>query len=72
MTALRATVIMKTDIRGSTVRFRALPEADLGALLTEHRGLVSRLAAAHEGPLSCVSAQRGGWGSNLGASSANE
>jgi hypothetical protein len=37
MTTLRTTVIMKTDIRGSTVRFRARPEADLHALLTEHR-----------------------------------
>jgi len=37
MTTLRTPVIMKTDIRGSTVRFRARPEADLHALLTEHR-----------------------------------
>ena len=49
MTTLRTTVIMKTDIRGSTVRFRALPEVDLDALLTEHRHFVSRLAAAHDG-----------------------
>jgi class 3 adenylate cyclase len=49
MTPLRTTVIMKTDIRGSTVRFRALPEVDLDALLTEHRQFVSRLAAAHDG-----------------------
>jgi adenylate cyclase len=49
MTTLRATVIMKTDIRGSTVRFRALPEVDLDGLLTEHRALVSRVAAAHDG-----------------------
>ena len=49
MTTLRTTVIMKTDIRGSTVRFRALPEVDLDALLTEHRQFVSRLAAAHDG-----------------------
>jgi class 3 adenylate cyclase len=49
MTTLRTTVIMKTDIRGSTVRFRALPEVDLDALLTEHRRFVSRLAAAHDG-----------------------
>ena len=44
MTTLRTTVIMKTDIRGSTIRFRALPEVDLDALLTEHRHFVSRLA----------------------------
>jgi class 3 adenylate cyclase len=40
---------MKTDIGGSTVRFRALPEVDLDALLTEHRHFVTRLAAAHDG-----------------------
>jgi class 3 adenylate cyclase len=49
MTTLRTTVIMKTDIGGSTVRFRALPEVDLDALLTEHRHFVARLAAAHDG-----------------------
>jgi class 3 adenylate cyclase len=49
MITLRTTVIMKTDIRGSTVRFRALPEVDLDALLTEHRHFVARLAAAHDG-----------------------
>ena len=49
MTTWRTTVIMKTDIKGSTVRLRALPEADLDALLTEHRAFVSRLAAAHDG-----------------------
>jgi class 3 adenylate cyclase len=51
MTTLRTTVIMKTDIRGSTVRFRALPKADLDALLTEHRHFVARVAAAHDGRL---------------------
>ena len=49
MTTLRTTVIMKTDIRGSTVRFRALPEVDLDTLLTEHRAFVSRVAAVHDG-----------------------
>ena len=49
MTTLRATAIMKTDISGSTVRFRALPETDLAALLTAHRELVVRLATAHDG-----------------------
>jgi adenylate cyclase len=49
MTTLATTVIMKTDIRGSTVRFRALPEVDLDALLTGHRAFVSRVAAAHDG-----------------------
>jgi class 3 adenylate cyclase len=49
MTNLRATAIMKTDLSGSTARFRALPEPDLTALLTQHRELVARLAAAHDG-----------------------
>jgi class 3 adenylate cyclase len=49
MTTLRTTAIMKTDIRGSTVRFRQLPEVDLDALLTEHRAFVARVAAAHDG-----------------------
>ena len=49
MTILRATAIMKTDISGSTVRFRALPEADLHALLVEHREFLNLHAAAHEG-----------------------
>jgi class 3 adenylate cyclase len=49
MTNLRATAIMKTDISGSTARFRTLPEPDLTALLTQHRQLVGRLAAAHDG-----------------------
>lgn len=49
MITLRATAIMKTDISGSTARFRTLPEPDLTALLAEHRELVTRLAAAHDG-----------------------
>ena len=49
MTTLQTTVIMKTDISGSTVRFRALPEADLHALLIQHREFLSRHAAAHDG-----------------------
>ena len=49
MTTLRTTVIMKTDIRGSTVRFRALPVGDLDTLLAAHRHFASRLAAAHDG-----------------------
>jgi len=40
---------MKTDLSGSTVRFRSLPGADLTALLSEHRALVDRIAAAHGG-----------------------
>jgi class 3 adenylate cyclase len=45
MTALRVMAIMKTDIVGSTPRFRSLSEADLSGLLAEHREFVSRLAA---------------------------
>jgi class 3 adenylate cyclase len=48
-TRLRTTAILKTDITGSTPRFRATAEADLAPLLREHRALVERLAAAHEG-----------------------
>jgi class 3 adenylate cyclase len=49
MTILRTTVIMKTDISGSTLRFRALPEADLHAVLDEHRDFLGRHAATYEG-----------------------
>src|SRR5215813_5870034 len=49
VTILRTTVIMKTDISGSTTRFRALPESDLHALLSEHRKLLTDHAAAHGG-----------------------
>jgi class 3 adenylate cyclase len=51
MVTLRATVLMKTDIGGSTARFRALPESDLSAVLAAHRQLVSRVAATHEGQI---------------------
>lgn len=49
MVTLRATPIMKTDISGSTVRFRSLLQPDLKALLSEHREFVGRLAAAQDG-----------------------
>jgi len=49
MTTLRATVILKTDISGSTARFRALAEPDLTALLAEHHQLLSRIAGRHDG-----------------------
>ncbi len=47
MSTLRTTVIMKTDISGSTVKFRGLAEADLHALLIDHREFLSRHALAH-------------------------
>lgn len=49
MTTLQTTVVMKTDIGGSTPRFRALSEADLSALLAEHREFLTRNAATHGG-----------------------
>ena len=51
MTALRTTVLMKTDIAGSTPRFRRLLTADLQALLIEHRNIVARHAADHGGQI---------------------
>src|SRR5215472_8428844 len=51
MTALRLTAIMKTDIVGSTPKYRSLLRADLSALLAEHREFVSRLATTQEGRL---------------------
>lgn len=48
---LRTAVVMKTDIAGSTPRFRALLAADLQALLFEHRALVERLAAGDGGKI---------------------
>jgi class 3 adenylate cyclase len=49
MTTMRTTAIMKTDISGSTVRFRTLGEAELHALLLEHREFLGRHAAVHDG-----------------------
>jgi class 3 adenylate cyclase len=40
---------MKTDISGSTSRFRELLAADLQALLSEHRDFLARHAAEHDG-----------------------
>ena len=48
-TTLRTTAILKTDVAGSTPRFRELPEADLAVLLSDHRALLTRVAAAHDG-----------------------
>src|SRR5713226_3854947 len=49
MNPLRTTVLMKTDISGSTSRFRELLAADLQALLGEHRDFLARHAAEHDG-----------------------
>jgi class 3 adenylate cyclase len=51
MSALRTTVLMKTDIAGSTPRFRRLLTADLQALLVDHRNIVARHAADHGGEI---------------------
>ncbi len=51
MTVLRTTAILKTDISGSTARFRALGEADLHALFVGHREFLVRHAAAHGGEI---------------------
>ena len=40
---------MKTDIGGSTSRFRELLAADLQALLSDHRDLLAHHAAEHDG-----------------------
>ncbi|WFU39020.1 adenylate/guanylate cyclase domain-containing protein [Bradyrhizobium sp. CB82] len=49
MNQLRTTVVMKTDISGSTSRFRELLTTDLQALLGEHRTFLARHAAEHGG-----------------------
>jgi class 3 adenylate cyclase len=49
MNPLRTAVIMKTDISGSTSRFRELLAADLQALLSEHRDFLARHAEEHGG-----------------------
>ena len=43
MNPLRTTVVMKTDISGSTARFHQLLAADLQALLSEHRDFLARI-----------------------------
>jgi class 3 adenylate cyclase len=49
MTQLRTTVLMKTDIAGSTPHFRALLASDLQAVVSAHRSLTERLAAEEHG-----------------------
>jgi class 3 adenylate cyclase len=49
MTQLRTTVLMKTDIAGSTPYFRALLASDLQAVVSAHRALIERLAADEHG-----------------------
>jgi class 3 adenylate cyclase len=49
MNPLRTTVVMKTDISGSTSRFRELLAADLQAFLGEHRDFLEHHATKHDG-----------------------
>jgi len=49
MTSLRTTVVMKTDISGSTFHFRELLAADLQTLLGEHRTFLAHHAGEHGG-----------------------
>jgi class 3 adenylate cyclase len=58
MTQLRTTVLMKTDIAGSTPQFRALLASDLQAALSAHRALVARLAAEEGGRIFKASGRR--------------
>src|ERR1700733_7168584 len=51
MTPLRTTVLMKTDIAGSTPKFRAMLAADQQALLLEHRRFVIGHAADQHGQI---------------------
>jgi len=51
MNPLRTTVLMKTDISGSTSRFRELLSADLQGLLCDHRDFLARHAADHDGQI---------------------
>jgi len=49
VTALRTTAILKTDISGSTARYRALAGADLHALFVAHQEFLRRHAATQDG-----------------------
>src|SRR5262252_4975756 len=60
MNQLRTIVVMKTDISGSTSRFRELLAADLQALVGEHREFLAHRAAKHDG-LIIKSAVDGHW-----------
>ena len=61
MTMLRTAVLMKTDIAGSTARFRALLAADQQSLLSEHRAFVARHAADHGGQIVKSAGDGSGW-----------
>src|SRR5262249_43547557 len=49
MLQLRTSILMKTDIVGSTPQFRALLSSDLQAVLSPHRAMVARVASEEGG-----------------------
>ena len=51
MTNLRTTVIMKTDIVGSTPRMAGLSEAELAAFLNQHRALITEIVNRNAGTI---------------------
>jgi class 3 adenylate cyclase len=51
MTTIRATVIVKTDIRGFTAKVQALPESELGYLLDQHKRFVTEVVATNSGSI---------------------
>lgn len=51
MAILRSTVIMKTDIRESTKKVRALSASELSAFVKEHKQLILDIASEHEGSM---------------------
>ena len=51
MTALRSTVIVKTDICGFTTRVKALSESELSSLLDHHKAFISDIVAKNAGSI---------------------
>jgi class 3 adenylate cyclase len=69
MEPLRTTVVMKTDIGGSTSRFRELLTADLQTLLSRHLDFITHHSAEHGGRI-IKSAGDGYWLEFLSATGA--
>jgi class 3 adenylate cyclase len=51
MTALRSTVIVKTDICGFTTRVKTLSESELSSLLDHHKAFISDIVAKNAGSI---------------------
>ncbi len=49
MSKLRTTVIMKTDLVGSTPRVAGLSESELATLLTQHKRFISEIVSRNDG-----------------------